>query len=282
MFSQIPAPSTQTTFVLQGSIPDTTLTTASGVRVFLTDTENLFASGLGAPVPCSSCVSFRIEVTEVTDRGDLIARRLPTIEAGTAALLQSGGMVQVQAFCNGAPLQLLPDRSIKIQIPVPANLVQSDMRVHYGQFDADETFAGWQNSGEQVFMAEWYDGPTLRQGYELLAQQLGKAHCARLLRGTTTTFCVDLPDGYSDQNSRVFLLFQGVRAMVEMQPGGAGQAFCAAQVPIGYPVKLVAVSKLGEQYLLGNRDTETGTNSVVPVEPQQSNSDQVITVIRSF
>ena len=71
---QVPSSSTHAVFPFGGSIPDTTLTTASGVRVFLADTENLFADDSGTPVPCSTCPNLKVEVNTVLRKGDLISR----------------------------------------------------------------------------------------------------------------------------------------------------------------------------------------------------------------
>ena len=150
LMENVPSATTQTPFVLSGTVPDTALSTPGGVRVFLTDNEHLFADMDGNPVPCSTCQTLRVEVTEILDKGDIIARGIPTTTTSNE-LLESGGMVRIVVTCDGKSLQLLPDRKLKIQIP--ADNPVADMLVFEGVVKND-TFIGWQDTGLPVFQAQ--------------------------------------------------------------------------------------------------------------------------------
>ena len=281
LFLKAPDNSTHTVFPLGGSIPDTTLTTASGVRVFLADTEHLFADDAGTPVPCSTCPSLKVEVTTVLSKGDLAARGLPTSAVADGQLLESVGVVQVQANCAGKNLNLLPNRYLKIQIPTPE--VKSNMNVYAGTFDDTDKFTGWKASGASVFWADWpLPGGGLQTGYELIVPELGYSNCARPIVEQTSSFCVTLPGQFSALNTRVFLVFDNIRTVAELQGTDDSSEFCYPGAPLGYPVKIVAVSKTGGQYWLTNQFTEIGSNVKMSVAPLPQSEADILTFIKGL
>lgn len=284
LFSQVPGSTTHTVFQFGGSIPDTTLTTASGVRVFLADTENLFADDTGTPVPCSTCPSLKIEVTSVLTKGDILSRELPTTAFPDAQMLESAGIVEVRASCNGKPLQLRsnPDRYIKIQIP--AADVADDMQVYTGSLNASDKLEGWTGTGKPVFLAQWPlpGSGVIQPGYELLATQLGWTNCAHPLIEQSSPFCVTLPDQFTALNARVFLVFQNRRAVAELKGDDASSEFCFPAAPIGYPVRVIVLGKTGDQYWLSNHFTEIGTNVMMPLTPQPQEEQDLLNFLKNL
>jgi len=280
LFVQAPGASTHTVFPFGGSIPDTTLTTASGVRVFLADTENLFADDAGTPVPCSTCPDLKITVTTALSKGDLMARRLPTISTPGGQMLESVGVAHVQATCNGKNLTLLPNRYIKIQLPAPE--VKSGMEVYTGALDGQNKLTGWNSTTTTAFWAEWPIGGGVQQtGYELIAH-LGWSNCARPVNEQTATFCVTLPAQFSALNTRAFLVFDNIRSVAEMKGDDNSSEFCFEAAPIGYPVKIVVVSKTGGQYWLVQKPWELGQSTNLSISPQPMSDKDVLAFIKSL
>lgn len=283
LFSQLPDASSHTLFPFGGSIPDTTLTTASGVRVFLADTENLFADDTGTPIPCSTCPSLKIEATTVLSKGDLIARDLPTVEIPGYRPLETAGAVYIQATCQGKALHLLPDRYLKVQIP--ATDVKTDMKVYAGALDGQNQLTGWDanSPSSSVFWAEWpLKGGGVQTGYELIVPQLGWSSCARPLIEQSSPFCVTLPGQFSALNTRVFLIFQNMRVVAELTGDDNSSEFCFPAAPLGYPIRVVVVSKTGGQYWLTNHFTEIGSNVVLPLAPQPKTDQEVLDFLKSL
>lgn len=281
LLEQVPSASTRTSFLLSGAVPDTILATPGGVRVFLTDNENLFADADDNPVPCSTCQTLRVEVTEVLGKSDIIAYGVPT--ATTAGeLLESGGMVRVVVTCNGEQLKLLPDRKLKIQIP--ADNPVDDMFVFGGIMENDDIFAGWEDTGLPVFQAEWLAANLVVQtGYELFSPTLEWINCDRFINEQTTSFCVDLPASFNPENTQAYLVFKNIRAVVPLEINLGKQTFCFDNAPHGYQIEIVTVSKTTDGKLwLGNAETEIGTNATVPVEPQEVSQQQMINFLKSL
>lgn len=277
IWSQVPDPGRESSFSFSGFVPDTVLTTTDGTRIFLTDTENLFANG-NTPAPCSQCQELTIKVTEAIRRGDMISRGLYT-KTTDGMLLESGGMVQLSVVCDGVGLNVLNGRNIKIQIPEPNQL--GDLFVYEGDAPTD-SLLGWINTGEPVYLADWQVPPAVTvKGYELIAVKTGWVQAAKPAPGPFSSFCVDLPDGgFSSANTKVFLSFKGIKSVVALTPNSTGDKFCIDNVPKGLPVKMITVSKLGDQYWLGNKDTEIGTDATVVVAPQPVTEQQIVNFLK--
>jgi len=282
LLSQAPDASSHTVFQFGGSIPDTTLTTASGVRVFLADTENLFADDTGAPVPCSTCPNLKVEVTNVLSEGDLIARGMNTESAADSKMLESVGVVYLKVSCKGKPLALLPNRYVKVQIP--ASDIKNSMHVFTGAFNDQDEWLGWTDTNSPAFWAEWpVPAPgTAQTGYEVILPQLGWNNCARPLTEQTSSFCVTLPDQFTALNTRVFLVFENVRAIAELKGTDNGSQFCFEEAPIGFTVDVVAISKTGGQYWVVRKPWETGNQVQLPLTPQPVTEQEVLAVIKSL
>lgn len=279
---QVPSASSHTVFPFGGSIPDTTLTTASGVRVFLADTENLFADNSGTPVPCSTCPDLKVEVTTVLSKGDLLARNLPTATTG-GQMVESTGVVYLQASCKGAPLQLDKNKGSYIKIQIPAPEVKTGMKVYAGVVDGLSKLTNWEPTTDTAFWAEWpLSNGNKQTGYELITKQLGWSNCARPVIEQTSSFCVTLPTQFNALNTRAFLVFDNIRALAELTGNDTSSQFCFSGAPIGYPVRIVVVSKTGDQYWLVEKPWELGQNTVIPMSPLPMTDNDILSYIKSL
>ena len=283
LFTQVPGASSHTIFNFGGSIPDTTLTTASGVRVFLADTEHLFADDAGTPVPCSTCPSLKIEVTTVLKKGEIVSLGLPTITFPDPMMLESAGLVKLRVTCAGKLLQLLPGRYFKVQIP--DNAPKAGMEVFTEKYDQNAQLAGWTATGSEAFFADWPqpNNPGLVQtGYELIVQQMGWINCAQEIIEQNSPFCVTLPDQFTALNARVFLVFKNIRAVAELTGNDADSKFCFPAAPLGYPVTIVVIGKTGGQYWLAQKFTEIGSNVEMQISPQPLDEKELLGFLQSL
>jgi hypothetical protein len=279
LFSQVPSPVSKSVFVLGGALPDTVLVTQNGVRVFLTDTEHLFANASAAPVPCSTCQTFKVEVTEVTRKGDMIARALTSVST-EGQVIKSEVMVRVNIWCNDQLLDVLPGRDIKIQIPSTTQL--PGLKTYEGQVKQD-SLSAWKDTGDPVYLADWL-GPTGEavMGYEVIAKHTGWYNCGQTIQDPSSSFCLNLPTGFSGLNTRAFIVFKNINAVVALTPDPISQQYCFSNAPAGYPVKLVTISKLGGLYWIGQKTTEIGTNVTMDLSPQQLDEQTILNAIKNL
>jgi len=278
LLSQVPNSSTKTTTPLGGLAKDTVVVTTDGLRIFLTDTEQLLVDANDNPVSFSTCQNLLLEVTEVLRKGDMIARNVPSTVAN-GATLESDAMLRIRFTCDGTPLKLKSGRNIKIQIP---QTNQQDNLFVYNGIMQNDSLSGWMATMEPVYLADWISSITNETvlGYEIIATQLDWIACSRPLSGSVSSFCVNLPDGFSDVNTVVYMVFKNTNVVAPLTANGS--QFCYAQAPQGYFVKLVTVGKFGEQYWLGNKETEIGTNTVLDVVPQIVSEQQMLNFLKGL
>ncbi|HNE27530.1 MAG TPA: hypothetical protein PKL15_08120 [Saprospiraceae bacterium] len=282
LLGQVPDQSTLTLFNFPAGLSaDTVLSTSSGVRVHLTDVDHLFVDANGNPVAISTCGAFRIEVEEAFLKGDILGRGLQTTTT-SQALLESGGILRVQAFCSGQPLLLANDRTLKVQITTAQDDLQPDMKVFNAVFNTDQSFGGWEDSGQEVYWAGWPTQQGQKVGYELIIKQLNWVNCARAINEQSSSFCVSLPVAYDGENTEVFVAFKNQRTIIPLEYDETSGTFCMDQAPIGHLIKVVSVSKAGNRYWLGSSDTEIGTNATLPLNPEETSASAILSFLKGL
>lgn len=279
LLGQVPLAGTATTFTLQSLNHDTTLSTPSGLRLSLTDPEELFVNANNQPVPTSTCQNLQVEVIEALDRRGLVGRRLHTATYPDGQLLETGGAVHIRVTCDGTPLQLLPNRTLKVQVPAATPV--STMQAFDGIIPNGVDFLGWQATGEPVYLAEWINNNEAIKGYEIYPATLGWLGIGRALPESTSNFCIELPTAMTDQTAQVAVVFKGPVVVAAPQYDPLAKTFCFP-APEGYPVQVVVFSKLGTQYWLGHRETEIGTNTMLQVEPQKTDEATLLEFLRNL
>lgn len=284
LLNQVPDPNSTTTFHFNGLNEDKILSTPSGIRLFLTDVDHLFStlSPNPSPVACSTCSDLKIEITEINKRGDALGRGLPTTTKNDE-ILESVGMVEIRVFCDNAELQLDTGRTLKVQMP--SAVIKDDLFV-FAATSNDKGFAGWENTGQEVFYADWPPpGGTgaVVLGYELVISKLGWSNCAQALDATDfTPFCAVLEAGYTGQNTQAYLVFNNAFVVVPLRFDGLTQSFCFPNIPAGYPVRVISVAKLDTAFWLGAVSTETGTNSLLTVQPIKQEAQEILGYLRGL
>lgn len=282
MLAQVPEPTTRSVFLLQNLRKDTVLTTAGGLRLILSDTESLFqdaASGL--VVPCSACANLTLEIIEVLDKGDMLARELPAATQ-QGEPLECAFMFFLKFYCDGKEIKPRPGRSVKIQVPTEQAV--SGLSLWQGGANNSTEPAYWALAPDSsdIYTAEWSASGNLVSGYALIAKNTGWLCTGKILAGQRTNYCAEMPPGFDADNSQVFLLLKNNRSVFRLQPNTDNNLFCVEGVPAGFPVQLITISKLGTQFLLGNADVQTDANSKVAVTPKYATPAEIIQLIKNL
>lgn len=274
---QVPQENTHKIFTFNTLSEDHVLEMPSGTKVFLIDTDHLFDdASTGEDVLCSTCTDLKIEITEIIDKSDILARGLSTVSKGDS-LFESGGMVRVTVTCNGRPLALSPDRFLKIQIP--HNQPGDDLFVFSEWEENNQT---WTRSTQPVFRAEWPLSGNIQEGYELLTQHLGWSACGKILTEPSSDFCLTLPAGFGEQNTLSHLVFKNQQVVAPLRFDLSSNTFCFPNVPTGFQVQLFSVSKLGDQYWMGKGQTESGTNTLYPMSTQMMSEQAILDFVKGL
>ncbi len=275
-----PSAETKTVFTFNNLQQDTILRTAGGVQVYLTNTDQLFVAALNQTlVSCSTCQTLRVEITEVLRKGDMLARKIPTLSAD-GSFKESIGAVNVEVFCNNERLEILSGKSIKLKIP--NNDPSPDFIVHTGKMQGDSLLA-WDQTTRAVYEADWLVNGNIQKGYELDAPKIGWVSGLRSLEGSTSTFCLDMPAYFNAVNTQAFLVFKDKVVVIPIagEDNGENTIFCVDKAVVGFSAYILTVSQLGEEIWFYQKVTEIGGSSQ-SVQPTKNSSTQVLNFLRSL
>jgi hypothetical protein len=269
-----------TTFYFSRAIPDTILTTPNNVRVWLSDTENVFQDENGATVPCSTCNDLKVEVTEYLKKSDMLGNDVTTASDGK--LVESGGIINLRITCGNNELRLRPNEYIRVQFPVNSEAdLLPNMMIYYGS-KPDNSSINWALSTKSVGNSSWGFDPNINWAYELRSDSLGWIGAARVVNDPQSKFCIKLDQQFNDKNTLVYVTFDGKNMIAPTLGNFQNQEFCFENTPIGYPVKIVTISKIGNQWHLGKGSTETGTNTIVNTTPETVTEADLVTYLKQF
>lgn len=188
-------------------------TTASGVQLTLSGAcltkEGNAVTGM-----------VNVELIEIFDRSTMLSTNKPTIgltPEGNKALLISAGSFFIEATQNGEALGL----SCPMQLIIPSDLTggtDTQMTLWYGNGgdnDCDEPCDGavvWEEITENVEEAmNFSQGPDGEPAYYAYFSNFGWTNVDRFYTDNRpkTTLLVDVSEGFDDQNSVVYLSYDG-------------------------------------------------------------------------
>ncbi|MBK9270098.1 MAG: hypothetical protein IPM48_00740 [Saprospiraceae bacterium] len=198
-----------------------------------------------------------------------MARNLISTNAGTG-ILESAGMMHVEAFCEGKPLDLAPGKTYTIQIPVENHSsVHPDMEMFYGEetpfginwIEADQN----PSMAENVFLTEWQtrdsSGGGLVIGIECFPERLKWVNCDYFMRfeGVDRTEpCLEIKaEGVNDKITiSSFCIFKNHNVIIAPCCQGAEGGVCFGPLPVGEPVQYIVVGKGETEYYLGHLEKQ--------------------------
>jgi hypothetical protein len=94
-----------------------------------------------------NCRCFTLLLNEYYDNSDLILNNLTTTSDGQ--LLESGGMMRLQGFCDGQPYTLKPGQYLTVM--VPTDTILPGMKLLSANRDADSSYLNWKlDAGDEL------------------------------------------------------------------------------------------------------------------------------------
>jgi hypothetical protein len=188
-----------------------------------------------------------LEYVEIFNRGNMVATNKPTMGImpnGDKALLVSGGEFYISATKNGQPVQL----NCGIMLQVPASLTggtDNGMTFWQGTIDEDGDLV-WEEAEE----AGQENGVGVEEAtYYVFGVEFGWTNIDRWYSDPRpkTTILVDVPEGYDNQNSAVYVSYddEGV-ALAQLDTYNPVTGLFSehyGQIPIGLECHIIFVSE---------------------------------------
>lgn len=277
-------------FTLNASQNLVTLTSEKGVAIILN--PSLFMLN-GNPVNGT----IDLEYVEIFDSAMMAATNKPTMgkmNNGNRAMLVSGGQFFFRATQNGQEL----DYGTVVQLEIPAALteVNPDMTLWEG-VAADTTNANGNQVWEEidpdqqdnfVFM-KGTNGDPAQTSYYAYFGNFGwtNVDCFYIDNRPKTTILADVPDGYDDQNSAVYLSYDGKgNGLAQLDTYTSAGLFSEhyGQIPIGLECHAIFVSEENGQFKYAIKGVTIAANEVITftaAEMVLGTKDQLIAAIQA-
>lgn len=217
----------------------------------------------------------RIEITEILKKGDMLLNRVST--ESNEYLINSAGAFHIQVFQDANAVQLATDKELNIQIPIEGNY-SDDMELFYGERLADGSF-NWLEADNDpevqnnVWVGEFFDSLSQEWGlsYDLYATQLEWINCDEFVSlDEGTKLSVEVPESYSDTNSVVYLVFEDLNAIMQMNWNDQEKIFTQNYIPLNEAVQLILIAEGADQrFYFSNLNTTISADEVVSMSPEE-------------
>jgi hypothetical protein len=97
-----------------------------------------------------------------------------------------------------------------------------------------------------------------------------------------TEVSVIVPNLFSNANTAVYMVFSNYRTVVQLTGNPALRKFSFSNMPVGQDVKIIAISKVGDAYYLGQKTDKIVENMSTFVKPEQSSLASIISFLNSL
>jgi len=210
-----------------------------------------------------------IEMILLKGKGDFIRFRKPTTSNGY--LLESGGSFNLQVIKNDQPLSLSPGKVIKVSYndPLP-NPLMSGFSANGNIIGTGASVFNWQRDTSIVVRAT-------QVGYEIYTNKLNWINCD-YFRDTAelkTRIALILPNEFTNANTSAFIVFKNIRAVMQMDADAANRIWRKDKVPVMRHVIYVTITKRGDSYYLGTKETTTATNQNIELRPEKKSLQEI-------
>ncbi len=224
----------------------------------------------------------KVELIALRKKGDMVRFSRPTTSYGR--LLETGGAFFIRATSGGQELELIP--STYVRIKYRATTTNTAMGLFYGvQNPGSVTTPGtnaaftWtpalDSSTVRTFVQQ--DSTGITRGYELFSQRLRWVNCDYFYDSSIarTRLNVILPLNYTNTNTNVFAVFVNENIVVQLNSEFSSRSFFTVNIPVGKQVKIISLSKIGDQLFLAAKQITTANNLPITVHPESRTKTQI-------
>ncbi|MDB5193673.1 MAG: hypothetical protein JWQ96_3236 [Segetibacter sp.] len=225
----------------------------------------------------------KIEVLHLKTNGDHVRFARPTTTFNR--LLESAGSFLVRFSKEGQELIVAPGKSYILQLKnaAPSN----NMLVFVGEQNLQPPLPSATNiaftwkpviDNSRVSIFQRIDSNITVRGYEILSTRLNWISCQTYndtVQNQRTRMDVILPVNYTNNNTRVYAVFKNEKTVVQLYGDIASRTFFTINLPLNKNIKLVSLSKIGEDFYLGAKEETIIHNSIIHLKPEKKTKEQI-------
>jgi hypothetical protein len=184
-------------------------------------------------------------------------------------------------------VQITNGKKISIRYRDPE--AKPNMSVYFGEAPVvtNSAFFNWAaaTDGSGVMLWDSTQGvPPGSKGYLVETGRTGWVGVDRPLvpSAQKTEVSVIVPNLFSNANTAVYMVFSNYRTVVQLTGNPALRKFSFSNMPVGQDVKIIAISKVGDAYYLGQKTDKIVENMSTFVKPEQSSLASIISFLNSL
>jgi hypothetical protein len=125
----------------------------------------------------------------------------------------------------------------------------------------------------------------LIKGYELTSKNLRWIGAQRYIDSTQPKIKVTaiISPNFTSDNTAVFAVFTNQKTVVNLKADYASRSFAANNIPLRSSIKLISVSKIGDQFYLGTKDVaDVGTVTSYTILPEKKSLKDIIDFLNTL
>jgi hypothetical protein len=220
-----------------------------------------------------------VNISQYRTKGQLIAANISTLNNSNSQTLETIGAFNVQFYKNSDLLTLAPGKKYTLKAKSLSGNVLTNIFPYYQS----------QNAGIQTNWAPATDGSgaTINTAgseptYLLQMAGMGWLTAGKLADATGAEkirLNAILPISFTNSNTIAFAVFKEQNVVVRLHPDVASKSFYTEGIPAGKQIKVITLSKLGDQYYLGIAEATATKGSIIKVAPEKKTSAKDIVSI---
>ncbi|MCW3086686.1 MAG: hypothetical protein JWQ78_72 [Sediminibacterium sp.] len=265
---------------------DTTLTYGDSLSISFTAGSCVSASG-----PVTGKV--KLELLRLKTKGDYIKAFRPTTSNGY--LLETSSAFFVRVTKEGKELSLAPGSSVKIRF-TDSEEPKSNMQVFNGREGNPVPSAGidtsftWLRDADSSYLRVFQKplsgvpGGAIK-GYELVTKNLRWTAAERFVDSTRskTKITAILPPNFTNKNTAVFAVFLDLKTIVNLRADYPSRSFAATNIPFVSRIKLVSISRIGDDLYLGIKDmNDVGITVAYSIKPDKRSLKDILAFLNGL
>ena len=226
--------------------------------------------------------TFAIELSDLSDTKGLLSQNM-TLDQGDAYISNLGAF-GFNASNNGEAVSLAEDQSIGVLIPFEG---VSDPNIGvYELLEDSSSSKVWIPLQLPISITEYLDESTenWKLAYYFQVDHLGKFVCGLEMSSeeNVTNLCISLPEGYTSNNTRVYLALEDQKTLIGLD--WQGGYFCDERVPIDVSGDLLVIAVSGDEtYRAATEFIQTSPGfQLKNLEPIPYDLNEILELIDNF
>ncbi len=279
-----------------GIMIDSFNTAAGGTVRFGDSVEATFTPGscIAPGTTTTPAGKSRIEILPLKTKGDFIKFFKPTTTSN-GSILETGGGLFIRVIKDDKELSLAPGTTVKVRFN-DIDPVKTNMQGFYGRegnplpSKGIDTAFSWFRDADTTYLTTWSKAgnpPSVPayQGYEMNSKNLRWIAAERYIDSTQakTKLTAILSPNYTNKNTAVFAVFTNQKTVVNLHGDYPSRSFYANNIPLGSSIKLISLSKIGDDLYLG---VETVTSLTIAtshtINPTKTSLKDILTFLNSL